>query len=48
MWSLMETCLIDAGRQISGAHRLSVDAELEGIAGFLAVGYFERFAYAVT
>ena len=47
MWNLMEICLIDADRQLSGEHCLSVDAEFRGKAGFLAVGNFERFAYAV-
>jgi hypothetical protein len=48
MWSLMEICLIDADQQLSGEHCLVVDADFEREAGFLAVGNFGRFAYAVT
>jgi len=46
MWSQMEICLID-DRLLSSEHCLSLDAEFGRKAGFLTVGYFERFAYAV-
>jgi hypothetical protein len=48
MWRLMEIYSIDADRQLSGEHCHSVDAEFGGRPGFLTVGNFERFAYAVT
>jgi hypothetical protein len=48
MWSLMEIYSIEADRQPSGKHCLSVDADFWGKAGFLAAGNFEQFAYTVT
>jgi hypothetical protein len=35
MWSLMEICLIDADRQLSGEYCLSVDAEFREKLDFL-------------